>query len=281
MVSQEPTPSWLEIVRPDYPRGRLRAALFDFDGTLSLLRRNWQDTMIPMMVEILQEETRTDESAEALARHVEAFVMRLNGRQTIYQMIQLADEIRRRGGHPRDPLDYKREYHRRLWKSVEARIDAVRCGRVPAEEMTVPGSRALLEGLAERGVQLYLASGTDLTYVRNELEVLGLHGFFGDRVWGALDDYKRFSKAMIVRKILAECGVRGGELAAFGDGFVEIEETVRVGGLAIGVASEEEKRQGIHAWKRQRLIRAGAHWIIADYRHHNTLVERLTVPSAS
>ncbi len=30
--------------------------------------------------------------------------MRLNGQQTIYQMIQLADEVRRRGGEPHDPL---------------------------------------------------------------------------------------------------------------------------------------------------------------------------------
>ena len=78
-----------------FPRGAFRAAIFDFDGTLSLLRRNWQDVMIPMMVDILRA-TGTSESREALTQHVEEYVMRLNGKQTIYQMIQLADEVRAR-----------------------------------------------------------------------------------------------------------------------------------------------------------------------------------------
>ncbi|HJW83278.1 MAG TPA: hypothetical protein VJ754_03140 [Anaerolineae bacterium] len=43
----------IEIIRPDLPRGHLRSALFDFDGTLSLIREGWQGVMIPMMVEIL------------------------------------------------------------------------------------------------------------------------------------------------------------------------------------------------------------------------------------
>ena len=45
-------PSWLEIVNPDHPRGPFRCVVFDFDGTLSLLRGNWQGLMIPLMVEI-------------------------------------------------------------------------------------------------------------------------------------------------------------------------------------------------------------------------------------
>ena len=90
-------PSPIEIVNPAHPADRSAAAIFDFDGTLSLLRRNWQDVMIPMMVEILAA-TGTRETREELARHVEDFVMRLNGKQTIYQMMQLAEEVADRGG---------------------------------------------------------------------------------------------------------------------------------------------------------------------------------------
>lgn len=275
MTPTDPTTSWLEIVDPDYPRGRVRAAIFDFDGTLSLLRRNWQETMIPLMVEILQEEAETDETAEMLSEQVESFVMRLNGKQTIYQMIQLAEEVRRRGGTARDPLEYKQQYHDRLWEHVSQRVESVRSGRVPAEAMTVPGSHQLLRGLSDHGVTLYLASGTDRVYVVDELETLGLAGFFEDRVFGALDDYRRFSKAMIIARMIEECAVDGAELVAFGDGFVEIEETVKAGGLAVGVASDEVERCGVNAWKRERLIRAGAHWIVADYREHAAIVERL------
>ena len=40
----------MEIVNPDIERGRIRSVLFDFDGTLSLIREGWQQVMGPMMV---------------------------------------------------------------------------------------------------------------------------------------------------------------------------------------------------------------------------------------
>src|SRR5262245_15427486 len=100
------TPDDIEIIHPDFPRGRFRFVLFDFDGTLSLIREGWPQVMIPMMVKVLQE-TGTEEDEATLSRHVEDFVMRLNGRQTIYQMIQLAEEVKARGGLPLEPLAYK------------------------------------------------------------------------------------------------------------------------------------------------------------------------------
>ncbi|MCS6831673.1 MAG: HAD family hydrolase, partial [bacterium] len=93
----------IEIIRADVPRGHIRFALFDFDGTLSLIREGWQQVMIPMMVEVLQRETPTTESEEELTRVVTEYVDRLTGKQTIYQMLQLCEEIQKRGGKPRDP----------------------------------------------------------------------------------------------------------------------------------------------------------------------------------
>jgi phosphoglycolate phosphatase len=255
----------IEIVNPHPARGPFRAAIFDFDGTLSLLRRNWQDVMIPMMVEILAA-TGTSESRGELHAHVEEFVMRLNGKQTIYQMIQLAEEVSKRGGTPREPLQYKHQYHDLLWQQVEGRVEGVRSGRVPAEDMTVPGSVELLESLRERGLELFLASGTDLKYVRDEVSVLGLTPYFGRHIYGALDDYKKFSKGMIIEQMIRDAGVPGRQIIGFGDGFVEIEEVKKVGGMAIGVASNEESRSGINEWKRNRLIKAGADVIVGDYQ---------------
>lgn len=267
----------MEVVREDYPRGDYRAAVFDFDGTLSLLRRNWQDTMIPMMVDVLAA-TGTRESRAELHQLVEDFVMRLNGRQTIYQMIRLAEEVRRRGGTPRAPLEYKHQYHELLWKEVGVRIADVRNGRVPAEVMTVPGSYRLLERLQRAGLVLYLASGTDLTYVREEVTLLGLAEYFREHIYGALDDYKRFSKALIIERMIRDTGLPGRHIVAFGDGFVEIEETKKVGGLAIGVASNEVTRTGVNAWKRNRLVQAGADIIIGDYLCLDGLFEKIGIP---
>ena len=102
--------------------------------------------------------------------------------------------------------------------------------------------------------------------------MLGLERFFGPHVYGALDDYKKFSKAMIIAQIISDTGVQGHQILGMGDGFVEIEELKKVGGLAIGVASNEETRSGVNDWKRNRLIRAGADIIIGDYRCRDELL---------
>jgi phosphoglycolate phosphatase-like HAD superfamily hydrolase len=268
-----------EVLRGDLPRGGYRIALFDFDGTLSLIRRNWPAIMIPMMVDELAR-LETGESREALAATVEDYVMRLNGKQTIYQMMQLADEVRRRGGVPAEPLEYKRRYHDLLWVQIEDRVAGLKAGRLDPDEYVVPGSHAFLKRLADAGLTLYLASGTDLNYVRDEVAALKLESFFGDRIFGALDDYKQFSKAQVIKRIgekLREMGAPPSALLSFGDGFVEIEETKRAGGTAVGVASEEETRRGVNAWKRDRLVRAGADVITGDYRRSDELAKLLGI----
>jgi phosphoglycolate phosphatase-like HAD superfamily hydrolase len=266
--------SEIEVVRADFPRGRFRSVLFDFDGTLSLIREGWPQVMIPMMVGVLRS-AGASETDEELTAAVEEFVMRLNGRQTIYQMIQLANEVRRRGGQPLAPLAYKHRYHELLMERIRVRIADLQTGTASAEEWTVPGSHSLLEGLRRRGVTLYLASGTDLKFVQHEAELLDLTPFFGSHIYGALDDYQNFSKQMVIERILRDNDLRGEELLGFGDGFVEIEEIKRAGGVAVAVASDEVKRQGVNAWKRERLVRAGADVVIPEYRRHEALLRFL------
>ena len=136
----------IEIINPNIIRGRIRHALFDFDGTLSLIREGWQDVMIPQMVEWLLE-TPDHESEAELTAVVKDYVTRLTGKQTIYQMIQLAEEISKRGGQPQDPLDYKYLYLDALWQRIQHRVADLKAGRIPPDDMMVPGSRAMLEAL--------------------------------------------------------------------------------------------------------------------------------------
>jgi phosphoglycolate phosphatase len=265
----------IEIVNPDLPRGQFSAVLFDFDGTLSLVREGWPEVMIPMMVDILAE-TPQAEPREALSEHVEEFVMRLNGKQTIYQMIHLAEEVGKRGGTAKEPLEYKQQYHDLLWERVSGRVSGLKDGSIEPEILTVPGSRELLEQLQAAGCDLYLASGTDQQFVAEELAALKLDAFFGPHVYGAQDEYKSFSKKMIIEKLMADNSLGDGGLLGFGDGYVEIEEIKRVGGIAVGVASDEKYREGINEWKRNRLMRAGADIIIPDYRERDALLAYLT-----
>jgi phosphoglycolate phosphatase-like HAD superfamily hydrolase len=268
----------IEILRPDLPRGRFRSALLDFDGTLSLIREGWPQVMIPMMVAALRETATTETDAE-LTGCVEEFVMRLNGRQTIYQMMQLADEVRRRGGRPLEPLAYKHRYHDLLMERIRGRLADLQSGAAKPEDWTVPGAHAFLDALRRRGLTLYLASGTDLQYVRQEAELLGVAPYFGEHVYGALDDYQSFSKQMIIERMLRENNLHGEELLGFGDGFVEIEEVKRVGGAAVAVASDEVRRKGVNAWKRERLVRAGADIVIPEFRCGAALLEFLFPPA--
>lgn len=263
----------IQILNPHIQRGRIRHALFDFDGTVSLIREGWQGVMIPMMVEILLQTPRHESEAE-LTAIVTEFVDRLTGKQTIYQMIQLCQEVRRRGGEPLKPLDYKWTYLDRLWERIKGRVAGLKSGQLAPEEMTVPGALPLLQALCARSVTFYLASGTDEPYVLDEAAALGLSHYFA-AIYGALDDYRNYSKKMVIHRILDENGLSGPELVTFGDGYVEIEETKAAGGIAVGVASDEAARQGIDEWKRKRLIQAGADLIIPDFRQHERLLAYL------
>jgi phosphoglycolate phosphatase len=269
----------IEILNRDFPRGHFRAVLFDFDGTLSLIREGWHQIMIPMMVEVLQE-TRSGEDEATLTSLVGDYVMRLNGRPTIFQMIQLADEVRRRGGTPLAPEVYEARFLEMLMRRVRSRTEALATGQSKPDAWSVPGSHAFLQALRQRGLALYLASGTDLPSVKHEATLLQLTPFFGQHIYGPTSRDDGFSKRAVVDRILADTGVRGDEVIAFGDGFVEIEEVKRVGGAAVAVASDEVNRRGIHGWKRDRLVKAGADIVIGDYRRLDWLLDYLFSPAA-
>lgn len=263
----------IEILNPDIQRGKVQHVLFDFDGTISLIREGWQQVMGPLMVRTLQL-TNTRESPEKLTEIVDDLVARTTGKQTIYQMIALADLIKERGAEPKDPLVYKREYLDLLWEHIKHRIDALESGEVKALDMVVPGSYELLDLLKERGVRMYIASGTDEEYVKNEARLVGVDHYF-EGIYGAQDDYKKHSKKIVIERILRENNVTGENLLTFGDGYVEIENTKDVGGVAVGVATNEKTGEGIDDWKRNRLIQAGADIIIPEFREASVLIPYL------
>ncbi len=257
------------------PRPGISHVLFDFDGTLSLIRQGWPEVMVPMFAEFLP--PLPDEAEEDRRRLCYEDIMRLNGKQTIYQMIQLAERIRERGGTAKEPLWYKHEYLRRLDQRIATRLQGLRQARTRPDELLVYGARAMLELLNRRGLPMYLASGTDELFVKQEAELLDLTRYFGKHVYGALDDYKQFSKAMVIERILRENRIAGAQLLSFGDGYVEIQNTKEVGGLAVAVASDEAHNGSgrFDDWKFQRLMGVGADLAVPDFRDSAALLEVL------
>ncbi len=269
----------LEIIRAAASASKARVAIFDFDGTVSLIRTGWVEIMIPLCVEHLAA-LNTGESEQYLRSVVEDFVWRLTGKETIYQMMALADAIRARGGTPLQPLAYKKIYLDRLWTRICGRVEGLRNGSLHPDQFTVPGTRELLEALRERGLRLYLASGTDDANVKEEAALLDLARYFEGRIYGALDDLQSFSKALLVRQLVSDAGHSGDQLLVVGDGYVEIEEVKKVGGTAVGVASAEPECLAIDEWKRKRLIGVGADFIVPNYLNHQELLAALFAGSA-
>jgi hypothetical protein len=88
------------------------------------------------------------------------------------------------------------------------------------------------------------------------------------------------AKKLVLERILIKVNGKFGELLALGDGPVEIRETIRRGGYAIGIASDEVRRFGPNSDKRARLIRAGAQAVIPDFSQHETLWQFLNLPKS-
>ncbi|MCI8594425.1 MAG: SIS domain-containing protein [Oscillospiraceae bacterium] len=262
----------VETVR--YPAGGFRHAIFDFDGTVSLLREGWQPIMYGYFTEELLKCPNAPGKDETYAL-VRDFVDTLTGKQTIFQCIRLAEEVTRLGGTPQEPLHYKTEYLRRLMERIAQRHAALKEGADPAPYL-VHGVRELLQALNARGVECHLTSGTDEADVVAEAKLLGVAQYFAG-IHGATDQNSTAcSKEQVIRALLKEKGLQGAELLSFGDGFVEIELTKAVGGYAVAVATNEAKADtSVERWKRERLLKAGADCVIPDFSNPKRLMAYL------
>jgi len=100
--------------------------------------------------------------------------------------------------------------------------------------------------------------------------------YFDGHIYGAIDDYRKYSKKMVIDRILRDNRVDGSSMLGFGDGYVEIQSIKAVGGVAVAVASDEAGRSGRpDAWKRERLIGVGADIVIPDFREKDALLAYL------
>ena len=264
--------TYLQILHPEIRErlGKIRHALFDFDGTLSVLREGWETVMAPVMIASICGEAPVTPAIEA---EVHDYIEQSTGILTILQMEWLAQAVRRHGlvSQPLSAADYKARYLKRLMVRVRQRIQEVESGACLPDERMLVGSRFVLEGLLARHVQLYLVSGTDHPDVRHEAGVLGLDHFFAGGIYGALDEREAHSKDRLIQRILNEHHLFGDQLLVVGDGPVEIREARAHGAIALGVASDEVERSGWNEHKIARLVKAGADLLIPDFSQPEAL----------
>ena len=260
----------------EYAGSGIRVAMFDFDGTISLIREGWQKIMIPYFCEVI-EELGTGEDRAVIESEVTEFVDRLTGKQTIYQCMALDEAVIKRGGPHREPLEYKEEYLRRLALRIADRKEGLANGTLSKEKLTLKGADKFIEELKAAGIKCYLASGTDEKDVIYEASLLGVENAFDGGIHGAKDGLLDCSKEAVIKDMIENEGIRPEELVTFGDGYVEIELTHQLGGYAVGVASDEKKGEGVDEWKRGRLLSAGADMIIPNFADPDIILKKLGI----
>jgi phosphoglycolate phosphatase-like HAD superfamily hydrolase len=266
--------SWLEVLHPQAHTGHVRYALFDFDGTLSVIRRGWERIMSSMMVEMISDGTSIPIGVENM---IEEYIDSSTGILTIKQMKWLVDMVRRYG-RARNVLtafEYKQIYNERLLKSVRMRIQNMGGGPEGCDQLMIAGARSFLERLAARGVHLFLASGTDHEYVVEEAAALGIALFFDGHIYGAHGDSEDDSKELVIARILQENRLQGQELVVVGDGPVEMSYACQVGAVTLGIAADEDDRETLNLRKRTRLMEAGADLLVSNFQHAGELVDLL------
>ncbi|MCB0633238.1 MAG: PfkB family carbohydrate kinase [Saprospiraceae bacterium] len=262
--------------------GHIKHAVFDHDGTISILREGWEKIMHPLMMKaILGDQYETADSGlyQVVSQHCTDYIDQSTGIQTIIQMEALVGMVDAFNIVPKDQIldkfGYKELYNIALLEMVDQRVAKIQRGELNVADVTIKGAVDLLHALKERGVRLYLASGTDREDVIREAELLGYASVFDGGIHGSVGDVSKYSKKMVIDQIMRENNLHGHELVVLGDGPVEIQEGRRFGGIAVGIACDEPRRYGLNLEKRTRLIRAGAHLIVPDFSQKDQLLELL------
>ncbi|MDZ7608057.1 MAG: HAD family hydrolase [Cyclobacteriaceae bacterium] len=212
-------------------------------------------------------------------KRTKEFINKTTGIQTIFQMEGLVKMVDEFGYVAKekilDKFEYKQIYNDALMSMVNRRLEKLHAGELDVFDFTLKGAIPFLMELKKRGVTMYLASGTDVEDVINEAKVLGYADLFDGGIYGAVRDVTKFSKKMVMDSIIRENNLKGHEMAVFGDGPVEIRESRRFDGIAIGITSNEIRRYGMDIEKRARLVKAGAHLLISDFSQYQKLLNIL------
>lgn len=256
--------------------------IFDHDGTISTLREGWETVMEPMMVRAILGplyEEATGALFADVTHKVRRLIDRTTGIQTLMQMKGLVDLVRAAGFVPEseilDEHGYKRIFNDDLMKLIHRRVAKLASGELVSTDFQIKNAGLLLNELHKKGIKLYLASGTDQADVVAEATAMGYADLFEGRIFGSIGDIKADAKKMVLDRIVRENNLAGHQFATFGDGPVEMRETQKVGGLCIGVASDELRRFGWNRSKRARLIRAGASLLVPDFSQLPALLKAM------
>jgi phosphoglycolate phosphatase-like HAD superfamily hydrolase len=255
--------------------GTFKHGLFDFDGTVSLMREGWQKIMLPVMMKAIAGDTEPTPEIEEASRD---YIEESTGINTILQMEHLVTMVRDAGHVPEDQVldayGYKEVYNDALMDSVNQRIAAVKAGELSLEEVTVRGSVEFVRRCHAKGLSMFIFSGTDHDDVVNESTLCTVAQYF-EEIRGALRTYAESNKEQIIKDLIAKHDLHGEEVLVCGDGPVEIRHGSEHGCVTVAVCSDEVRGEGWDMEKRARLMKAGADILVPDFGEVDALMDYL------
>lgn len=264
-----------QIIRPATGR-RFKAAMFDVDGTVNIIRRDWHSIIVPIFADALETVPGHAPRAE-LEQEALDLLNRTTGQPTVIQCGYLDEMVVARGGKHVEPEVYFQKFITKTHEDIEPVHRGLADGSIPPEQYRVPGCREFIDTLEGMGIKCYLASGSPYKDVMEEAHLLDLDTAFSGSI-RAFDPDNGWTdpKHQQLEEILAT-GVKPEEIVCFDDAFYMVVMLKKIGGYAVGLATDERRRKGVNDDKRQVLLGAGADVIIPDFKDTGALLRLLNL----
>ena len=89
---------------------------------------------------------------------------------------------------------------------VKRREEKLKQGEITIEDLTIKNAIPFLKLLYDKGIKLWLTSGTDTADVKHEAAILGHDCLFEGRIYGGTGNINAEAKKMVLDSILDSIG---------------------------------------------------------------------------
>jgi len=256
----------LEIVK-DVKRGGFKVAVFDWDGTLSLIRAEWPRILSSLIAEIIAGRLSPEDDPVEIIRDdtksVRAYLKETAGAPTLDQIkgyLERNNHLEHLKDKDLDRLSrtWLDEYNRRLNRFVEEEV-VPKAGDNP-EDYRVAGALKFVKKFREQGIKCYVLSGGNEKDLNDtDVPLLGFDGLF-ELVLGTDGTIERelgsYDKGVGLEWIMKREGIEDpGEVVVIGDGAAEISFARKLGIPSVALIEEGD------LIGRQLFLNTGANYV--------------------
>ncbi|EDM29023.1 hypothetical protein LNTAR_14442 [Lentisphaera araneosa HTCC2155] len=241
-----------------------KAAIIDFDGTLTRVRCGWEDKMREFFHQKLFAETAnlSETTKEEALSQTEEWISHAPGTTIAQQMGALSEILNFCSiEHSLDQIIEEFDTYSSDWEY--ARVTELK-DKGQLDQLMLCGARKFLENLIELGYELHLLSGTSHEKLLFECETLELSQYFV-HIQGYEKHLELPYKRESIRKTIKDYAYNNENTLIIGDGLTELEAGRELACPCIGVAISEEDGKGCDQEKLSKLKTKGFEEVITDF----------------